>query len=805
MTTSCWDVCIGDHRIKYVLDLPKNLECLETLLPELSAQRADILSKVEAAEQCQGLKRLQIVDMWLTRVATEEIEAVKLIQDSPKDIQKLCFGGCCSKNYIFNYKFGKKVARQLNSVSGLLARTDKEDFKVLIGTQRLEQVELIPMRPPVGLDSTFDRVWSCIQNENVETIGLYGPGGVGKTTLLKQINNKLSETDFFVIWVVVSKDDIWEHVDLIEMGISSQIMRANGSKIVLTSRSFQVCGQMRANENIMVEYLAPAEAFKLFCESVGKDTLASDPKIPKLAKIVAKECAGLPLALITVARAMIAKQTPEEWDSAIEILQREDMNINKSELIEYWIFEGFLGEENDKYNRSRGFDIIGTLLNACLLEKYDDKFIKMHDVTREMALWISQEFEKDKHGSFVRVGFMLQEVPRVKDWEGKRRVSLMHNKINKFQEAPSCSNLITLFLNNNELEMITSQFFQGMRFLVVLNLSNNASLHGLPSEISNLVSLEYLNLSYTGLRKLPIGLNALIILKYFNLEGVESIKIPCNVISNFQKLQILKMNIFKRLERKDGILEDAGLFFEELRSLRHLDTLDITIDTCAAFHEFQSSNALHSVIKNLVFDEVEVRVSILANMELEHLESLRMFYCNIINEESETNRVKEDDGETKFETSLNVVLSITLGKRLDMLQYVTIIVCSGVDLAWLILAPNLNHIHVGGCSDIIEELINLKNLGESENLNLFVKLETLELWDLPNLQSICKYGLLFPQLKTLSMRGCPKLKKLPINSNTAKDIKFMISRKEKEWWDELEWEDEATKIAFSNRFEYLLF
>ncbi|KAM7268185.1 hypothetical protein ACFE04_010351 [Oxalis oulophora] len=884
MATRCWDVCIGDHRVKYVRDLPKNLESLQTLLSELSAQRADISSKVEAAEQCQGLKRLQIVDKWLNDVTTAEREAGNLIQDSPKQIQKLCFGGCCSKNCILSYKFGKKVDQQLNVVRDLLGKPEKEDFKVLIGTQRLEQVELIPMRPPVGLDSTFDRAWSCIQNENVETIGIYGPGGVGKTTLLKQINNRLSETDFFVIWVVVSKgcnpeklqedigkslrfsnddwkmksygerakdifknlkqkkfalllDDIWEYVDLTEMGIPSQ-MRANEFKIVLTSRSIQVCGQMRANEKIMVEYLADAETFKLFCETVGKDTLASNPKIPELAKIVVKECAGLPLALITVARAMIAKQTPEEWDSAIEILRsyatefpdmtekvysclkfsydnlpnemvkscflycclfREDMIINKSELIEYWICEGFLGEKNIKCNRNRGFDIIGTLLSACLVEKYDDKYIKMHDVTREMAFWISQEFEKDKHGSVVRAGFMLMEVPRVEEWEGKRRVSLMHNKIKQLQEAPSCSHLKTLFMNNNELEMITGQFFQGMPFLVVLNLSYNEGLRELPSEISKLVYLEYLNLSDTGLQKLPIGLNALIRLIYLNLEGNLELEIQCNVISNFQKLQTLN------LRGTSLKTEDAGMFFEELRSLKHLETLDIIIDTRVAYHEFQSSNTLHSCIKNLTFDVVEVRVSILANME--HLESLWINCCNIIVDEWDTKRVKEDGGET----SMNVVHSMTLGKRLDRLQYVKIEGGSGIaDLSWLILAPNLTHIHVSCCSDIIE-VINMENLGESENLNLFAKLETLELLCLPNLQSICKYALSFPQLKTLRMRRCEKLKKLPINSSTSKDIKFIIwsmrssesesESVEKEWWNNLEWEDEATRIAFSNRVE----
>ncbi|KAL7162145.1 hypothetical protein ACSBR2_042593 [Camellia fascicularis] len=45
--------------------------------------------------------------------------------------------------------------------------------------------------------------------DNVGIIGLHRLGGVGKTTLLKQINNKFINNGHgfdIVIWVVVSKD-----------------------------------------------------------------------------------------------------------------------------------------------------------------------------------------------------------------------------------------------------------------------------------------------------------------------------------------------------------------------------------------------------------------------------------------------------------------------------------------------------------------------------------------------------------------------------------------------------------------------
>ena len=60
----------------------------------------------------------------------------------------------------------------------------------------------------VGLDRSLNKVWKRLVDEKeVAVIGLYGTGGVGKTTLMKKINEKLSHANHgfeVVIWVVVS-------------------------------------------------------------------------------------------------------------------------------------------------------------------------------------------------------------------------------------------------------------------------------------------------------------------------------------------------------------------------------------------------------------------------------------------------------------------------------------------------------------------------------------------------------------------------------------------------------------------------
>lgn len=73
----------------------------------------------------------------------------------------------------------------------------------------------MPMEKTVGLDELFDHTWRCINNNDARIIGIWGQGGVGKTTLLKKINNEFVKhyCDINkVIWVVVSKDGTAENV-----------------------------------------------------------------------------------------------------------------------------------------------------------------------------------------------------------------------------------------------------------------------------------------------------------------------------------------------------------------------------------------------------------------------------------------------------------------------------------------------------------------------------------------------------------------------------------------------------------------
>ncbi|XP_017643609.1 disease resistance protein SUMM2-like [Gossypium arboreum] len=655
---------IGVHA-NYVWKLKQDLPTLSAALEELKARRVDVKRRVDLAER-KLLKPLEEVQQWLSTAGPTITEAEKLIEDGRQQMNNLCLGGCASKNCLSSYKYGKKVNKMLQEISDLMR---KGAFEKVAEDPPPAPVVVRPEGQAVALESTIQKVWSCIVETNVGIIGLYGLGGVGKTTLLTKLNNKFSTTpnDFeVVIWAVVSKDydvgkiqdrigenigfpqswknesvdqkaidiyrilsnkrfvvlldDLWKKVDLNLVGIPEP-SQTKGSKLIFTTRSLDICGYMEAKTKIKVDCLEPEKAWELFQDKVGDEALNSHPDIPNLAKQVAERCGGLPLALITIGCAMACKTTPEDWNYAIEMLKRcavpqmeedvfsllkfsydnlpnaamrscflycclhpEDYCIPKKRLVEYWFCEGLLIEfDRISEAQMQSDHIINFLLNACLLENggeiHGEECVKMHDVIRDMALWITRNSEATENNFFVKAGAQLYEEPDVKAWESVKRMSVMTNKIEVLKETPKCPNLRTLFLSQNELQVISDGFFQFMPHLTVLDLSRNLRLHVLPEGISLLVCLECLDLSFTGISELPIGLKSLTKLKMLDLSYMHNLrKIPQHLISSFHKLQIFRMwwSGYGDYPNEDNVLYGGNeKLIVELKGLQRLSIIRI--------------------------------------------------------------------------------------------------------------------------------------------------------------------------------------------------------------------------------------
>ncbi|CAN7064264.1 unnamed protein product, partial [Brassica oleracea var. botrytis] len=222
------------------------------------------------------------------------------------ELQRLCLCGVCSKNFKSSFRYGRSVSLMLIEVLNLQSNGD---FKAAAAEQPAMRcvVEERPLQPViVGQETMLERAWNRVMDDETGIMGLYGMGGVGKTTLLTQINNKFSDektdkvTDIHACMknkkFVLLLDDIWSKVELAEVGVPSPT-RGNGCKVVFTTRSREVCGHMGVDDPMEVQCLTDSEAWDLFEKKVGPLTLKSHPRIPEQARKVAEKCRGLPLAL----------------------------------------------------------------------------------------------------------------------------------------------------------------------------------------------------------------------------------------------------------------------------------------------------------------------------------------------------------------------------------------------------------------------------------------------------------------------------------------------------------------------------
>ncbi|KAH9666256.1 putative disease resistance protein [Citrus sinensis] len=714
--TRLWDCSAA--KSSYIRHLEDNLKSLSEKKSQIEDLNEDIKRRVETEEQQQQRKRKKVVEGWLNAVESEIKEVDGILQKGCQEIEKKCLGGCCTRNCYASYKIGKTVTEEISKVT--LLRLEGQDFESVYFTYKLPRppVDGMATEKTVGADSKLDEVWGCIEDQSEQTIGLYGMGGVGKITLLKKPNNKFLDVNHcfdLVIFVAVSKegnlekiqevirkkldisdyiwnmkgeydraveilislrrkkfvlllDDVWERLDLSKTGVSLSDCQ-NGSKIVFTTRS----------------------------EEVGEDVFNSHPEIPTLVQAVVGECKGLPLALIAIARAMSSRRSPREWQYAIDELRTnpsrfaEEINIRKGELIDLWIGEGFLSDFRSITTAwNQGEYIIGSLKIACLLKtgEYSENFVKMHDIVRDMALWLASNESK------ILVQRSSDCTNKSADsWREAFRLSLWGSSIESLPETPSCPHLQTLLVRFTVLETFPHRFFESMGALKVLDLSYNLDLTQLPAGIGALINLRYLNLSNTSVEELPSEI-----------------------------IRIKRLTIMHNLDSHSI----------DLRNMRHLETLNIV------------------------------------ECSLERVDPTFNGWTNFHN-----------------------------------LHHLSIRACPVIrDLTWIREAPNLQFLSLVNCQALSEIIESAGSSEVAESHNYFAYLMVIDLDSLPSLKRICHGTMPFPSLQNVSVTNCPNLRELPFNFDSAKNSLVSI-RGSAEWWEQLQWEDEATKHVFAAKFREL--
>ncbi|MQM09605.1 hypothetical protein Taro_042486 [Colocasia esculenta] len=792
----------------------------------------------------------------------------------------------------------------------------------------------------VGAEDTLSVIRSYLNDDSVGIIGIYGMGGVGKTTILQRINNEFFESGKqgsfdLVIWVTVSQtvdipaiqkqiaerlglslscsnteedarvlfkalsdkrflvllDDIWRAIDMqVEIGIPRPKGRRRNSKIVFTTRLSQVCDEMEA-KSIPVKPLDEVASWELFSSKLRTQEVCTNPTIRLLAEQVAHKCGGLPLALVTVAKAMANRKLSRDWEDAVDALDHrperlddqvlrclkfsfdylkndnmrsallfcsmfpEDAQISREKLVDYWVGEGLVDDENDggegSMNDARGAGqaLINKLLDACLLESSWSSLIgptvKMHDAVRDMVLWINRH-EYNKVDGFLA----WDSIIRREDRKHIKRIRLLRKHIKRFNPDVilSCSSNRTLMLSSVRglrppiLQGIASSMKSTLR---ILDLFYSDIRGELPAEVGLMAELRFLDLSFTRIASLPKELGNLVKLRQLGLVDTKFlVQIPQEAIAGLRSLQVLNMTESGydwEADPRGG--EDGGRQLKlgdlEAAGLPRLEELGVQLDTPRALERFLKSDKLCSRTRSLrvkmrhrsqsedpplygeggsllwrVFSRMGRSLKTLflygddahpweggLRISLDQLPLLEFLRLDSFRSERMPEVVLVGSNFTPRSSSNIVRLSSFVMDN-----------CDGQKGLKLVGAfPCLRNIVLGNCSTMEELALDdgvaagIAEEGTQDDAGLLdchlPMLSDILLYKLPSLKSIGRRPLRLPELRYIKVDRCPELRRIPLDAAGMPKLERIRARRE--WWDTVECAGSGghnTKPIFEKRF-----
>ncbi|THG07438.1 hypothetical protein TEA_023490 [Camellia sinensis var. sinensis] len=573
--------------VGFVVQYKKKQEKLEVEIKNLEEKRKQIKEKVDEAIT-RGEEVDEPVSNWLVEVE-ERLQKIK--DDNTINENMQCFKFSCP-DYISRYRMSKEAENKMEEVRNL---TQSGNFSTVAHPKPFAQELQFPSSSAnyanfESRKSVCENIMVALQDSNVKMIGVYGTGGVGKTTMVEEIGKQVKNVLFDeVVVAVVSQDanvsniqgqlavrlglkliektevgkanelwnrlnngkknliildDIWQELNLKTIGVP--ITDGNkGCKIVITSRIRGVLEKMEVDRYFPMQVLLEKAAWALFKKKVGN--FVDSPELHDIADAVCKECGGLPVAILAVGAALTDKKK-YVWEDVLD--QFKDS-----------ILKNIAGIEPKVY--------------ASLKLSYDR-------LESNVALSIAKDDGKEilvKHGD--------KKWPEKDTFESSSAMSLMFDSTLELPKLPDdlvCPQLHTLTIvlewdwRSDALLNVPDRFFSGMEKLTILELNRICMLP--PLSLANLVNLRMLwledcelgdiailkdlnnNLEIlrgSNIEVLPSEIGQLTRLRLLDLGNCKKLtEIPQGVISNLSRLEELYILDEHRQERSKVNLDELG-------------------------------------------------------------------------------------------------------------------------------------------------------------------------------------------------------------------------------------------------------
>ncbi|GMH23937.1 hypothetical protein Nepgr_025780 [Nepenthes gracilis] len=680
------------HYKDIMKDLRKKHDELETL-------KLQIEGEVKAGER----KREMIGPLFhdLLREAEEFLANDEwsdfMDENKIKEKDRCCFG-LLHCNLIYRYLISRRATKKFEITKEKIKKMEDCNSRAVTlpgEPPKLGSMPTVHSKSLASRESTLNKTMEVLKDKEIRVIGIYGMGGVGKTTMIEEVARRAEADGSFKVLiaeisqapdvlkiqqqiaeriplklqehksaterareihdklmklnhkneddrmskketrqVVVILDNMWKKLDLDSVGIP------HDCKIVLTTRREHVCHDMEVDKKFELQGLNDAEATKLFLERARRP-LDHDDGYKSVTEELVKKCGGLPLAIVTLANTLRDRNlldwqyTAAHLRSSSSVRVGGTMEENVYSILK-WSYNFISSEEMKKffllcclfplglsipirdlmrYGAGLGlFQYMNSLSEAIeqayswaaelkssslLLEAEDEQHVKIHDVVREASMSIVVTGENIfQVGSFPR--WIMEET-----FQTYTAISMTYVDNDMPLGQFEFPKLEILLLKGSQQSQVPNEFFQGMKSLKVLVISDMES-QTLPSSITELKNLRTLHLEHCELSDIS-QITSLTNLLFLSLRESKIRELP-KEFGNLGKLKVLDLTecsitenmpagIIARLTKLEGLYmrSDKNLVvlsaenLVELKFLSYLNVLEMHVPS------------IHYLPENLLF------------------------------------------------------------------------------------------------------------------------------------------------------------------------------------------------------------